>query len=86
LSAAGWNTATAGFALKGRGLWEICDGINYQGNCRVVSGAQSVELGGRALRIGSARRAGSDARALLGVASEALSIGFDELAKRAARR
>jgi len=86
LGAAGWNTATAGFALKGRGLWEICDGINYRGNCRVVSGAESVELGGRALRIGSARRAGSDARALLGIASEALSTGFDELAKRAARR
>jgi hypothetical protein len=55
---AGWAVPTASFALQGYGLWEVCDGMNYAGNCRVLSGAASTAGGpnDRPLRIGSARR------------------------------
>jgi hypothetical protein len=72
LPAAGWSAVTASFNLRGYGLWQICDGINYQGNCRLVAGAESAALGDRALRIGSARRVidPRDPRNVLGVASD----------------
>jgi hypothetical protein len=55
---AGWGVPTASFALQGYGLWEVCDGMNYRGNCRVLAGAASAAAGPnyRPLRIGSARR------------------------------
>ncbi len=55
---AGWGVPTASFALQGYGLWEVCDGMNYRGNCRLLSGAASAAAGPnyRPLRIGSARR------------------------------
>jgi len=72
LPATGWSAVTASFNLRGYGLWQICDGINYQGNCRVVAGAESAALGDRAVRIGSARRVidPRDPRNVLGVASD----------------
>ncbi|GEM_PF-1933588 len=72
LPAAGWNAVTASFNLRGYGLWQICDGINYQGNCRVVAGAESAAMGDRALRIGSARRVVDprDPRNVVGVVSD----------------
>lgn len=75
LPAVGWNGVTASFNLRGYGLWQICDGINYRGNCRVVAGAESAALGDRALRIGSARRVidPHDPRNLLGVASDKIA-------------
>jgi hypothetical protein len=55
---AGWNVPAASFALQGYGLWEVCDGMNYRGNCRLLAGAASAAGGPnyRPLRIGSARR------------------------------
>jgi hypothetical protein len=72
LPAAGWNAVTGSLNLRGYGLWQICDGINYQGNCRVVAGAESAALGDRAVRIGSARRVVDprDPRNALGVVSD----------------
>ena len=53
-----WGVPTASFALQGYGLWEVCDGMNYRGNCRVLAGAASAAAGPsyRPLRNGSARR------------------------------
>jgi len=75
LPAAGWRTTTASFNLRGYGLWQICDGINYQGNCRIVAGAESAKLGGQALRIASARRIidPRDPRNALGVVSDTVA-------------
>jgi hypothetical protein len=75
LPAAGWSAVTASFNLRGYGLWQICDGINYRGNCRVVAGAESAALGDRALRIGSARRVVDprDPRTTLGVVSDKIA-------------
>jgi len=75
LPAAGWNAVTASFNLRGYGLWQICDGVNYQGNCRVVAGAESAALGDRAVRIGSARRVVDprDPRNLIGIASDKIA-------------
>lgn len=56
LAYAGWNVVTASFGLHGYGLWQVCDRANYQGNCRIVAGAESYALGDRPLRIASARR------------------------------
>lgn len=55
---AGWGVPTGSFALQGYGLWEVCDGMNYAGNCRVLVGAANAAAGPnyRPLRIGSARR------------------------------
>lgn len=82
---AGWSVPTASFVLKGHGLWEICDGANYTGNCRLLAGAASGE---QMLRIGSARRVNvpGDARATLGVMADGfgalVSQGLAELAQR----
>lgn len=72
LARAGWGGWTGSFALKGGGLWQICDGINYAGNCRVIAGAAAAKLGDRALRIGSARRVvgARDPRVVLGLIAD----------------
>jgi hypothetical protein len=68
----GWTGATASLSIRGYGLWEICDRIDYRGNCRVVAGAESASMSDRALRIGSARRLvdARDPRQALGVLPE----------------
>ena len=55
---AGWSVPAGSFALQGYGLWEVCDGMSYRGNCRVLAGAASAAISKnyRPLRIGSARR------------------------------
>lgn len=74
---AGWSVPTASFALQGYGLWEVCDGMNYSGNCRVLAGAAGAAVGAnyRPLRIGSARRiaAPNDPRNVIGLLSAAVS-------------
>lgn len=56
LAHAGWNAVTASFGVRGYGVWQVCDRPSYQGNCRVLAGADAHALGGQALRIASARR------------------------------
>jgi hypothetical protein len=76
----GWTGWTASLNTKGYGLWEICDGVNYRGNCRLVAGAESAAMGDRALRIGSARRVLNmrDPRSALGVAADLLTTAVRE--------
>jgi hypothetical protein len=73
----GWSVPTASFALQGYGLWEVCDGMNYRGNCRVLAGAASAASGPnyRPLRIGSARRIAlpNDPRNAIGLLSAAVT-------------
>jgi hypothetical protein len=75
LPQAGWSGWTGSFALKGAGLWQICDGINYTGNCRIIAGAAAAKLGDRALRIGSARRVLGvrDPRVVLGLVADTVA-------------
>jgi hypothetical protein len=83
LARAGWNVAAGSFSVRGYGLWEVCDGVNYQGNCLVVAGASSAAFGDRALRIGSARRvtAPGDPRNAIGLAAELAGAARAEQAK-----
>jgi hypothetical protein len=69
---AGWTVPVASFALRGYGLWEVCDGVNYSGNCTLLAGAGSAEAKGRVLRVGSARRVflQRDLRNALGVIAD----------------
>lgn len=70
---AGWSVPTGSFALQGYGLWEVCDGMNYSGNCRILAGAAGAAIGAnyRPLRIGSARRIAlpNDPRNVIGLLS-----------------
>jgi len=61
----GWTGATASVAVQGYGQWEVCDGLNYAGNCRLFLAATQGERG---MRIGSVRRY-IDARDPRGAAS-----------------
>jgi hypothetical protein len=74
---AGWSVPTASLGLGGFGLWQVCDGMNFTGNCRIVSTAMSVSTGDRPLRIGSVRRfiGPNTARNILGLATDALAKG-----------
>jgi hypothetical protein len=76
----GWTGWTASLNTKGYGLWEICDGANYRGNCRLVAGAESAVMGERALRIGSARRVFNirDPRSGLGAVADMLTAAAQQ--------
>jgi len=85
----GWSVPTASFALQGYGLWEVCDGMNYRGNCRLLAGAASAAGGKtyRPLRIGSARRIAlpNDPRNAIGLLSAAVSAQAVENTKALSR-
>jgi hypothetical protein len=49
----GWSRAVASFSVAGTGAWEICDGANFSGRCRTVSGSNGALPGFAAI---SARR------------------------------
>jgi hypothetical protein len=86
---AGWTVPVASYALRGYGLWEVCDGVNYTGNCMVLAGAGSAETKGRVLRIGSARRVflPRDLRNALGlVADNIASVAAETRAQQARPR
>jgi hypothetical protein len=85
----GWAVPTGSFSVRGFGLWQLCDGANFAGNCRIVAGAESVAAGHRALRIGSARPLVDPRNALssLGLAADALAAQAQTtFAKVTARR
>ena len=71
----GWRGPTASLAVKGYGLWEVCEGANFAGSCRIVSAAISA---GSAMRIGSVRRY-LNPRDLRGAASLAGSTAGEQL-------
>jgi hypothetical protein len=88
----GWSIPTASLGLGGFGLWQVCDGMNYTGNCRTLSGAMSVAGGDRPLRIGSARRfvAQGTVRNVLGLVADGIATqgaeGFAKVMTRGRRR
>ena len=44
LAAFGWHDAAASMSVAGPGLWQVCDGANYAGSCRVVAGVSHESL------------------------------------------
>lgn len=89
---AGWSVTTGSLSLGGFGMWQVCDGMNFSGNCRTVSGAMSVAAGDRPLRIGSVRRfvAPNTSRNIVGLATDALAKAaahdFSKLTTKGRRR
>jgi hypothetical protein len=85
----GWTVPTGSFALQGYGLWEVCDGLNYRGNCRLLAGAASAAAGQsyRPLRIGSARRIAlpNDPRNAIGLLSATVTAQAVETTSRLSR-
>lgn len=75
--ALGLNGVTASIAIAGYGQWEVCEGVNFAGNCRLVAAAASADAG-REIRIGSVRRyfAPNDPMAALGVASATSGVAL----------
>ena len=49
------SAISAGVSIAGYGQWEVCEGVNYGGACRVVAAAETAEPGAF-LKIGSVRR------------------------------
>lgn len=86
---AGWSVPTGSFALQGYGLWEVCDGMNYRGNCRVLAGAAGAAIGAsyRPLRIGSARRLAlpNDPRNAIGLLSTGVTAQAVEHMRKASK-
>jgi hypothetical protein len=70
--------------VAGFGQWEVCDGLNYMGNCRLVAAAQ---LGGQPFRIGSVRRyvGARDPRGTLGLIGSTVSSGLRAVSERMPR-
>jgi len=70
----------ASVAIAGFGRWEVCDGVNYAGNCRIVTSAE----GSRAMRIGSVRRHAepNDVLGAAGIISALTGVEFRAAADR----
>ncbi len=72
----------ASVAVTGFGRWELCEGANFTGGCRLLA-AVETSTRGRALPLGSARRKlGDDPRGAAGVASTAAGIALKTAAER----
>lgn len=84
LAEAGWSGAAGSLKVTGYGLWQVCDGVAFQGNCRLVYGAEGVAFGDPALRIASARRVVDphDPRNILGVVSDELAAQLKQPTRR----
>lgn len=54
LPLSGWWMPTARVALTGAEAWQVCDGINYTGQCGVIAASTAFENGGA--KIASLRR------------------------------
>jgi beta/gamma crystallin len=39
LALTGWRDPAGSVSIAGPGLWQVCDGANYSGSCRLVSGS-----------------------------------------------
>jgi hypothetical protein len=78
----GW-TGTASFAVSGFGRWQVCDGLNYAGNCRLVSAPNA----GAAMRISSVRRYldQRDLGGAAGVVNQIVGQSTGAVARRMAR-
>ena len=44
LAVAGWRERAGSVSVAGPGLWQVCDGANYAGACRVVSSAVNQNI------------------------------------------
>ena len=82
LAALGLGSPPASVAVAGFGQWEVCEGANFTGNCRLLA-AVETSARGQGLRLGSVRRKpGNDPRGTAGVASTAAGIAIKAAAQR----
>ena len=51
----GWHDNAASASVAGADFWQVCDGPNYTGRCRVVTNAVHSDLGQKGLAIASVR-------------------------------
>jgi len=63
-----WPTVTGSAMVSGFGEWEICEGVDFTGNCTVLAGAHSPAENAL-LRIGSVRPLSAASTSLRGAAS-----------------
>ena len=59
LSAAGWASNAGSLVVDGNQPWEVCEGINFSGNCRTITAAHSLAAG-QNMTVGSVRRLSGD--------------------------
>lgn len=72
-------------AVAGFGQWEVCEGVNYTGTCRVINVGEAGQPG-QALSIGSVRRAtSSNTRNATGILSTGAALTLKETSDRAAQ-
>ena len=38
----GWSRTAGSFSTSGAGTWEVCDGTNFSGHCRTLSGSNGA--------------------------------------------
>lgn len=87
LPAVGWSGATASFKVAGFGQWELCDGLNFTGRCRVAPTASAAAFGDRAARIGSVRRLSvREPRNALGIAAAVLPAQLSTAVAKGTRK
>lgn len=73
-AALGWGGAVGSVSVAGFGQWEVCEGANFAGTCRVL-GTSETAAPGHMLRIGSARRIeAAGAGGLAGVFNAATNV------------
>jgi Beta/Gamma crystallin len=82
LSALGLGGPAGSVTISGAGQWEVCEGVNFTGNCHVLS-ANETAASGQILMIGSARRHAAPNKGALGTAaSEAFSAATARLSNK----
>lgn len=73
-AALGWGGAAGSVSVAGFGQWEVCEGANFAGTCRVLGTNETATIG-QTLRIGSARRIdNAGAGGLVGVFNAATNV------------
>lgn len=88
LAQLGWRGNTASFSVSGYGQWQICDGVDYSGNCRMVATPSAAALGGRVLRIASVRRYADprDVRNAAGLVADAAALQLNAAVEHSIQR
>jgi hypothetical protein len=50
LALAGWQRGGGSISVAGRAVWQVCDGVDYAGHCRVISSALRQGAGAASAR------------------------------------
>jgi hypothetical protein len=79
LASYGWRVTTASVSVAGSGAWEVCEGANYNGRCRMITAALPTGPDGKLFAVASARRVKAILPAHAGPndVSDALAASFE---------